>query len=248
MAGFVGSGAAWDTFEEVWARIGDDAIAPGFHAKVFFRTDTNRQRVGAYKGWSDDRATRLISGVVDAVNGSRVHPVVIAIELDGFNHLTPSEQQILTRGREKPYFMGFELAILESTSRIKPPGCLVDFIFDRNQVFENAARSLYADLEAEGDHFSRRMGNLDFRSSLETPALQAADLLAHCWYQLRPDARRLKLIRPVMESWTDKDYQGHIWAKDTFDKAFGRAPRTRGMDYEVRISESGRYSIAPARE
>jgi hypothetical protein len=245
MAGFIGSERVWDKFNRLWTAIGEDAEDPGLHAVDLFGSDSKGQRGKPYRGWDDDRAMSLVSGVVNAVSAARVRPIVAALDVPAFLQYDEQERRGLTRGNDNPYFVVFEHVVLESLKLITRPDSEIDFIFDRNQAFESAARKVYDDLKAEGDRSSKRMGSIDFHSSHITPPLQAADLLAHCWYQLRFEAssKRLKVVKPVLERWTDKGYEGHVWSKEALDRALGYAPRKRGKDYEVRISDRGKYSI-----
>jgi hypothetical protein len=249
IAGFVGSARQWERFERRWAAIGEDAKSPGFHSKSFFAKDPNGQRVPPYRGWTEDRALSLINGVVKAISQTDVHPIVAGVNVEAFRQYTEKERRVLTGAAlsalglkgtgcpTKPYFLVFQDIIFQALDRLKRLDWKVDFVFDQQTVFEGFALELYGQLNADDDKWSRRMGDISFRSRTNVPQLQAADLLAYCWYQLSSDrtARKRAYIKPVLDALESKDYEAHFWSKESMDKSLGRAPRMPGKAYQVRI-------------
>lgn len=250
LAGFLGSSRQWERFDAAYVRaVGEDANTPGIHASDYFIRDTSGRRTGAYRGWSEDRAERLLTGLVQAVTSVDVWPIVAALDVAAFNTYTAAERQQLT-GRHhkpgtpslsgapnKPYYLVFQSAVFQAAQRLKRPDLLIDFVFDQQQQFGAYAHELYAYIKRVGlwGVPSKALGDLTFSSRADALPLQAADLLAYCWYQRH--ARQRESIQPdieaVLNQWAHKKLEGDFLNRRSMDHLLGKVPLDQSRTYGV---------------
>ena len=247
IAGYVGSVNEWDRFERFW---GHHAGAAGFHAKRFWGRDNGR-RVRPYEGWSDADADRYLTTLLDAITSVKLLPIGGMVDVQDFFGYTEDERRVLTGGYQvggrwklsgapsRPYHLIFQQIVFCALRAAERPGWKVDFTFDAQNEFAPLARKMYADISSLDHEFRPLMGKMEFRSRADAIALQAADLLAHCWYQYGlkgetapPDIHRVLGVQ--------RHDTVAYFNKDTMDKVLGRAPLTPAKVY----SPSG---VAPAK-
>lgn len=198
VCGFFGGENQWKKADRQWKEILDRYGIAEFHSKDFWGRDEKSQRVGAYKSWSDDKANKFLSSLVGVVETNVVYPVSSAIVVPDFYSSSHDERRFLTGGLyfknkfrssgapSKPYFVPFQHCITESAKYCKP-GIQINYYFDFNKEFKNYAVDLYSMLKnlaaAQRDPISKALGNIEFPTGLQAPALQTADLLAYQTYQ-----------------------------------------------------------------
>jgi hypothetical protein len=97
-----------------------------------------------------------------------------------------AKRRLTTTGApSKPYFLAFMNNIMAATKFIRTAGEKVDFVFDRNPVLLGHAKQLHDAVFKYGlPEMQRRVGQIDFALSRDSSALQAADLLTYCSYQM----------------------------------------------------------------
>lgn len=249
LAGFIGSAKQWKRFEESYATTGPDAITPGFHAKRLFAATPSR--VSPYKDWSDQRAQSLVVGLLNAIAKTDIHPFGAMLDVTAFREYSLEERRLLTGGHregktvhltgspDKPYYVLFQSAIVEGLRRMKRPDWKLHFAFDQQNVLAPFALSLYEYMrnDPKMEDWSPRMGDISFKARLEAPALQAADLLSYCWYQVILHGRNGvdKIVATVLDvpAAHKKDYELHFFSKQTMDRLLGRAPLRSGVTFHV---------------
>lgn len=84
----------------------------------------------------------------------------------------------------KPYYVAFWKAVMSAIEVRNRDDWKLQFVFDQQHTLAPLALRLYQRLKNELDEpESLRMGDARYASRHEAIGLQAADLLAHCWYQ-----------------------------------------------------------------
>jgi len=210
VAGFVASRVRWDEFERrLRAACGHDVLQPGFHAKSFFDRDPQGKRVSPFTAWDDERAKALLVGLVKCIRDVDIHPVGALVDVQAFRRYTIEQRRFLTGGHRspygkrrlivtgspnRPYYLPFESTIIQAIKLVKRANLKVHFVFDQQHVLAPFAVKLYRHIkDGIQPDWQRRMGSLDFVCREDALPLQAADLLAYCWYQLHlhvPQRRR----------------------------------------------------------
>jgi hypothetical protein len=199
VAGMVGTGRNWQTFEAAWLKASGGV---NFHGRRFFVRDPKGQRVSPYSGWQDARARAYLSGLVDVIlshsHGLRI--VGSAVHVPSFRARTTAERHALTgagfkateRDGERrwklifsgapatPYFLGFSDCVTSAAHCAKNADTKVDFFFERQDAFKKHALKSY-DLAREKavPELRARLGEISFVSKDSVGGLQAGDMLAH---------------------------------------------------------------------
>jgi hypothetical protein len=194
LAGFIASPRQWRLFDLAWHKA--LSVAPGlpvFHAGDFFG------RSGSYRSLPDATRLELILGLCDAVTNHHLTPFGIIVDCEVFNRLSRDVRRFITGGTilldqssrrwkwessgapNRPYFAVLGTALMLAVNLAKP-GKTVDFVFDQQESFAPLVVSEFAKIKAlalvDG---SEKLGNCTFMERKKASALQAADLLAHCW-------------------------------------------------------------------
>jgi len=194
LAGFIASPRQWRLFDVAWHKALSVAPdLPVFHASDFFG------RSGPYRSLPDATRLELILGLCNAVTSHRLTPFGIIVDCEVFNRLSRDARRFITGGTilldqssrkwkwessgapNRPYFAVLNTALMLAANLAKP-GKTVDFVFDQQETFAPLVLSEFAKTKAlalvDG---SEKLGNCTFMDRKQTSALQAADLLAHCW-------------------------------------------------------------------
>jgi len=249
LAGLIGSLRQWERFAGLYQRIGSDAHTPGFHASEYFVRDPTGHRIKAYKTWSDERAARLLNGLVQAVAESEIRPILAALDVGAFESYSEPDRLRLTgyyqperpddpRGApHKPYYLLLQSVIVQAAARVKRAGLRVHFVCDQQLQFAAYALQLYAYVKRTRLWQVRvdRLGDLQFASRKDTLALHAADLLAYSWYQRHTQARKAVQpeIKAVLDQWAHKNLEGDFLNKRSMDHLLGKASLERQRTYDV---------------
>jgi len=198
IAGFWGGENQWRGFENSWQQIIRDAGLVEFHSVEFWERKDGK-RTGVYENWDDTRADRLISDLLNCIEGFKIYPTTSAVPLAAWKELTRDERMLLTGGKlkpdgtweknfgapNKPYFLPFQWAVYFPAKACKA-SLRVHYAFDLNKQFKTHASQLFAMLknwDITDFPYRDRLGEISFPTSHEAPGLQAADLLAYRSYQ-----------------------------------------------------------------
>jgi hypothetical protein len=250
IAGFIASVKQWQRFERLWDTLGPDAKDPGFHAKRFFARDPAGNRVRPYQDWTNERADKLLEGLVECVNRTDMHPIGAVVDVHAFRQYTLNQRRRLTGASwtlsgklqtsgapTKPYYLAFQSAIVQGLRRLKRLDWQVHFIFDQQNVLAPFALKLYNRFKTDPENkdWHRRMGDIAFRSREEAPALQLADLPAYSWYQivLYGKAGVAKEVKYVLDSWADKNYELELFTIDAMNRLLSDKPQVKRRHYQV---------------
>lgn len=208
IAGYVGSPRHWTSLKRSWAGILQAEGVSDFHAHKFFsREEGTGQRLGDYRGWSDDRALAFIENLAWAIHYTSIRPLIGAVNVSDFMTFPKGARKFLTGGSFKstagkpgkfissgspaqPYYLAF-MRFIDHALKQSEPHTRVNFIFDQQNVLEGWAQELFrqilADLRERQEE--GRVGLVAFGSRQQYTELQVADLNAHLIYSLcsRPD-------------------------------------------------------------
>jgi len=192
LAGYIGSVRQGLLFEKAWLKVLSDFNLPEFHAKKFFAA-----REEPYRSLSSEEQRKLLDGLLGAIHQHGITPVAASVVKRDFEQLTQNERRFVTGGLvggngnyrwrtsgapSKPYFLVFQWCIAKAVKLAKV-GKVVQFIFDQQNEYAPLALQLFQEAKLLlSPEESARVGGCAFLSRLDAPPLQAADLLAHCWY------------------------------------------------------------------
>jgi len=194
VGGYFGSESPMAHFERQWDKILNRFGIEEFHAKRFWARDSQGNRVKPYENWTEEKAEKFINALLTEIMEHRIFPIGATILKSAWDALGGDERIFLTGGRyrkkwirsgakSKPYFLGFQMAILGPALRC-PIGDKVHFVFDLNDQLKGHALNLYELLKNDPSLSVRdRLGELSFPTSLEAKPLQAADLLVYKMYK-----------------------------------------------------------------
>jgi hypothetical protein len=202
IAGFIASPQHWDTFNQQWRAILEEAGACEFHSAYFFNRRVESSD-NPYREWSDAKADKFHSDLWEVINTHhrRVRPVGCVLDTEAFFSFSHSERQLLTGGEwskergafkdkgspRRTYPIPFFNMISQALDMAQPPDCKVHFVMDEQKIIQNRVRDQFA--KARRDErlsidLRRKMGDLTPGLSHEHEGIQAADLLAHIWYSV----------------------------------------------------------------
>lgn len=194
ICGYFGGPGQWKKLGSRWASIIKRYGVPEFHAYEFWAFTPKAERVGPYKGWSKSKADNFLEELVSTIEEYKVHAVSSCVVLESFNKLSHNQRRFLTGAEivngkfkgtgcpSKPYYLPFQCCITD-TADYAPIGGKAHFFFDLNKQFKGYALDVYALLKKQDIKVKDRLGNIEFRPSLDIPQLQAADLLCYQTYQ-----------------------------------------------------------------
>ena len=192
LAGYIGSPRQWSLFDEAWRQA--LTIVPGlesFHAQDFFGAK------GPYRALEEEVKHRMLMALTRAVSSHRLFPFGAIIETPVFKSLSYGERRFLTGGLfsedgrwvtsgapNRPYFMAFQHC-LSVAAKLTKPGKSVNFVFDRQDAYAPRALETFEQVRElmTPEEERKKIGGCAFLLEGEVTALQAADMLAHCWYQ-----------------------------------------------------------------
>ena len=192
IAGYWGGHGQWLKFEREWQKVLTAYNVPEFHAKIYWARDAKKERVGPYKGWSEDRRREVLFSLLNVIGKHKVYPFAHGVSRSEWNKQSRLERQNYcgSNGRlqapDNPMYMAFTTCILR-TIRHCHPGVMMNFVLDSNKNSDPWAAISYGELKSfmsrEGRAEARKLGDLTFAFSDRALPLQAADLLAYEAYK-----------------------------------------------------------------
>ncbi|MFZ1976282.1 MAG: DUF3800 domain-containing protein [Candidatus Acidiferrales bacterium] len=191
LAGFSGGSNQWRSFDRKWRQILDREGVQEFHAREFW-AHAKGERVGVYRGWTDERASGFLDDLVDVVRNVDVYPIGCLVVIDAWNNLSMDEQRYLTGARwirksqtiqesgvpTEPYFHCFQCCVFDAAKYCNP-GIRMNAVFDRNEHLYGYSRTLWNLLKETRTLFNRSLGEISFADSHDAPGVQLADLFAY---------------------------------------------------------------------
>lgn len=242
VAGYIGSLSEWRRFDEAWEPYSKD---PGFHAKSFFARDNQGHRVPPYDSWDDERGQKYLGYLLESVTTLKLYPVGALVDVQAFRRYSKDERRLLTGGYAtrsgkwkhsgaptKPYYTVFIHAVLSALDRADRHDWKIHFVCDRQRQFAPLALKLYSRMKDDLEPIdSDRMGAITFESRYEAIGLQAADLLAYCWYQFGQHGdHAFPEVHQVLSSQREKTLG--LFTQMTMDKIVRRREPSLGFIWE----------------
>lgn len=188
IAGYFGGPGQFRKFSKSWhgALSAFEVPLAQFHALDFMK---GRK---FFYGWDAAKRDGLADALAAAVIRYKLYPVSVGLVVDDFKGLTLMQRRFFTGatvldGRlvtsgcpNKPCFAPFQHCIKQVVSYAAVGGN-ADFFFGTDRPFAKYAETLYRAIKGsrQPDETRCRLGKIDFPLAKETPALQAADLLAY---------------------------------------------------------------------
>jgi hypothetical protein len=243
IAGYHASERQWKRLGELWTA---DGCEVEFHAKRFFARSPEGKRVSPYADWDDRKANDYLRCRLDAISTANIYPVGAMIDVRAFRAFSHDERRHLTGGmwREgkwrfsggpsKPYYLVFQDVVIQSVQKVKRPGWQAHFVVAEQNELVPLAAKLYALMKRTlyDRELVSLMGEMRFASPKAQPGLQAADLLAYCWYQYRILGHGMK--READEAMKALMYKGdemRYFSAESMAKLLRQAPMTPGITF-----------------
>ncbi len=184
LAGWTAWNVEWDLFDSIWRTVLAKYGIADLHMRDY------ESAWGEYKGWDRNRRIELLSALIDAFVESAAPPSTGPV---GFWSALPlKDYERCVSGRplkweDHPSFVCFVHCLnrMLPFTRGTPEEVKIDFVFDCNPKLEERTRAIFSQLRIlpDFDEFHDRFGGIHFASRRDTPALQAADLLAYESYK-----------------------------------------------------------------
>lgn len=197
IGGYWGGVKEWQYFEYQWkAALAAEGIQE-FKANEFWPRPKG-ERIGAYKGWTDERHRKFIDSLLSIIEARKVYPFVCGALNCDWNNVPQQLRNVFagyaprhhTTNKVRPEFLCFQTALLGAAKYCKE-GKLMHFILDDSQRaahFAECYAELKRDAVEDNDNYRFKLGELTFADSKLAVPLQAADLLvyeAHRWAKKR---------------------------------------------------------------
>lgn len=187
VGGCVAFSKDWSLWNSQWQPILKN---PGDNKKplAYFHSREASHSRDEFYGWPKDEANEFALKLIPVMNKHRIHNVAAAIDMDAFNEIITGE----TREKlEDPYYFAMLLCVYDIADWIRhhvPRKTRVAYIFEQNTKFEKRAHEIFNNILRKRDGARRyKMGALSFDDRINSPMLQAADIVA---YETHREMRR----------------------------------------------------------
>ncbi len=176
VAGFVAPLSEWERLDAPWTK-----ALRQFSLAEFKMADCV-QGQGQFLNRKLYDRLRAQSRFLDLLSSVRVEAFAAAIDLNAYNEVASTIEELRALGFEKPYYLAFQQqveAIANGCSHY-PPGEQVGFFFDEQKEYQGKAKELYDSVKRSTNlDFIGRLGTIAFVDSAKYPGIQAADLFAY---------------------------------------------------------------------
>ena len=211
IGGLLATSGSWKVFRAEWEAAVKRFNDVEFHAKLFFNGQDR------YRAWPGETRNRyfaeLVAIVRSAVRQKALLPDAVAMEHEVFGAFTGRQRRWLTGGGllvetdetgirpprfefstdGKPgraYFVLFQHYMLR-IARAAEEGTKIHFVFDNQDQYMPRAIETFDEMRTlalkDNPKYRHVLDTVDYKSSMDEPALQAADMLSYFWrYRLRP--------------------------------------------------------------
>ncbi len=250
MAGYIGLPREWDRLNKKWQALIRRYGVDEFHAHEFFSREENTgQRIGAYGNWTNAKSNLFIERLCRLIDDHDIYPVGSIIDVKAFSSLAEGIQRGLTGGKlkqwrdkwtdsgsPKPYHAAFQAFLADAAVYRDDDSTRIDFIFDKQTVYEGRAKYAFANILTSADPELSRFRSIAYDCSQEHPGLQASDLVTHCLHravEMRSgiDAERRRVFLRLM----NKRNRMLIWDAKLLDSLLANIPE----DYRERLAAMG---------
>ena len=122
VGGYWGGTGQWSKFGREWDKILKAFNVPEFHAKQFWARDRNKDRVGPYKGWDDNRRESFLSQLLDVIGAHKIYPFAHGVSRRAWEQLSEVQQRAICgpSGKEytapnNPMFVAFRTCVIQKS-------------------------------------------------------------------------------------------------------------------------------------
>jgi hypothetical protein len=166
---------------------------------------------GDFTGWPEEQRRDLLSRAIRVINAVEVFGFHSPILLKDFQEVFPKDRL------DAPYFLCFQECVNQVAAWADKGNKRVACVFDRQEKFAYRARRMYQHLcglqERQEYAIYGWLGNLEFGSRKEFPALRAADIIAFTGRKVLEDALNSQSQRawwvPLLSS--EQRLHGRLW-------------------------------------
>ena len=190
VAGYLADRNTWKTFSDAWDSVLNTKPSIPYYKTTEFRTRVWRAEYGLSEEQEETRYRHLIELIRD--NEDILFSVCVNVDQPSYCRLVKNVPPV-SRLLNEPYQFGFHRFVATAIHTLREKGITdnrVDFIMDKATATTDRAAEIFKGIRAVADPwFADLMGNAIARDDKETPALQAADMLAsafkdHCYKQV----------------------------------------------------------------
>jgi hypothetical protein len=193
VAGYRGSPGQWNKFNKNWNAVLRRYHVAEFHSNVFF----NRQRISdpaknPYLKWTERKANDFLGALLAVFVGVKLDPVGVTVDNAVFNSYSYGERCVLVGYESKPsrrqhrkpapYHLAFRLMLGDATDGVAPDTELHFIMALQLQYQQRAGEAFALTKQHDVTGIAQQLKSLAFQEPKDWPGLQAADLIAHQWY------------------------------------------------------------------
>jgi hypothetical protein len=142
--------------------------------------------------WSDKKADGFQKALLDIFKRRQVYPVGTSVDVQVFRSYSLGEQCILAgyltkRSRREtrkpaPYHVAFRFMVSDALTQVHPETELHLVISEQSQYRQRALENYERVKRLDTTGLARQLKGIIFQEPIDFAGLQAADLLAHHWY------------------------------------------------------------------
>ncbi len=190
VAGYWAKVTEWRKVERQWSAVLLEFGVEEFKANEFWPRLSGGRRNPPYNGWSDEKAERFMNRLLCVIETNRIFPFAFGVIGEEWEKLAERHRWAMTLGVvaqkvRKPMFVSLTLALVRTLDYCRT-GSTINYVFDddpKNLALKEAAVNCFsqvrANLIADNDPASEKLGEFSFSDSKKAAPLQVADLLAY---------------------------------------------------------------------
>lgn len=199
MAGYVALPQDWLEFDKHWNGTLEEygAGKREFHAKKFFLEDKHgKHRCHPYRRWERPQSEAFIAKLASTTSMPGLQVAASVLDVLAFKALSLDERRLATgatwndetdsweaKGNPSRPWFSCLISHVGDVAAIAPGEGRINFVFDRQDMYEKLTHKSFEEMKRVLAKTGRRLGPVTFDERAESPALQAADLAAHCYYK-----------------------------------------------------------------
>lgn len=184
----------WKRFDREWKTALEEAGVTDLHARRFFARDKGRNRVGLYRGWSDEKADRFLRKILALFGCMKAKVFGVTVETEVFNRLSEPERAFLTGqlvhlednqrtlgtgAPNKPWLLAFAATTIQALD-YGDKRVPMHVVMDQQESFSAWAQLLCSQINSLPEYRNLIRG-FAAESRKHFVSLQLADLFAYSW-------------------------------------------------------------------
>lgn len=205
VAGFRASPGQWAKFDTAWRKaLREHRATEPFHSREFFNRENWTWRdPNQFVGWKPKRAASLLSALQGVITRQRIYLVGGAVDVPAFEALADGDRAMLVGyvppdrlpagynqiriKRPEPYMLGYHLTLSIALHAISPTTEMHMKIARHQQYGPRAVQNFWAMKDASSvtdPAVAAQMKDITPVDPVDSPGVQAADLLCFLWYRV----------------------------------------------------------------